>query len=260
MLLVPSVPPAAAASIPFSIVDRHWDAANSLAVAIENRSYGEIAAAARAIDPSSPYAPWVPAAVQLAIEQIDATASGYMRMNMCRELGRFIRQIEEEWPDGHAAMQPVSCGRFICGTYRQERIRAAGSIEAYRREREIEDAERYATLAGDLARAIANDDHRSALDACGEMREYGAIPASCLVQACRARELAVAEAIYEHLESETGVRFQNEPAYLARQACQRVGVAFFDGRAHVVPTRGPQLWHAHPVELVRVHPDAPAGD
>ena len=243
-LIVPRVPPPLPASVVVDDGDAHWEDANALAVAIENRRWGDIAEAVHAIEPSSPYRPWVPAALELAVEQLDGMASAYARMNMCGELAAFVAQVEQEWPAGREAMQPVTCGRYICGMGRRAMMRDA--------------PRRYALLAGDLAEAIASADHRSALEVCGAMNEYGPIPASCLVQACRAGELAVAEVIAEQLDQqlEPGTA-PGDPALLARHACQRVGMALFDGRAYVVPRGDQRPWVAHPAALVRVHPDAP---
>lgn len=224
-VLVPAVAAAIPSPVPMTIGD-DWQAASALASAIENRAWAEIPRAVAAIDEASPYAAWVPAALELAVEQLDATAAGYRRMNMCGELTGFLARVESEWPQGRKAMQPARC---LSGCTR------SAASEA-----------RYAVLAGELARAIAADDHQSALDACGAMRLHGSLPASCLVQACRARELAVAEVVAEDLRA--------EPAdlVLAWRACQHLGVVFYGGHAHAL--RGSSR---HPVELVRVHPDAP---
>ena len=245
-LVVPCVPPPPSSAPAHD--DLHWEDANALAVAIENRRWHDIADATRAISPDSPYAAWVPAATALAIDQLDTTAAAYARMNMCGELASFVARIEQDWPEGSAAMQPITCGRYICGMGRQAMLRDA--------------PRRLALLAGDLASAIASGDHHSALAICGAMNEYGPIPASCLVQACRAHDLATAEVIAEQLADQLDARATlDDPALLARHACQRIGVALFDGRAHLVPHATahpePPSWLAHPADLVRVHPDAP---
>lgn len=243
-LVVPHVPP------PLDVVtdadDRYWDDANALAVAIERRRWREVADAAANVAPESPHAPWVPAALELAVEQLDATAAAYVRMNLCAELATFLDHVEEAWPEGRAAMRPVACGTYVCGMGRRAMLREA--------------PRRYAELAGRLAEAVAIADHHAALAACGAMNAYGAIPASCLVQACRAYELATAEVIAEHLDAQRDPsrrRRTSDSDILARHACQRVGVAIYDGRAHLVTTEGGMRWVAHPVDLVRVHPDAP---
>src|SRR5690349_10387363 len=58
-------------------VDVAWHHANHLAWAIQHRRYDELVATAARIDESSPYARWVPAALGLAVEQLDQTAAAY---------------------------------------------------------------------------------------------------------------------------------------------------------------------------------------
>ena len=75
----------------------------------------------------------------------------------------------------------------------------------------------------------------------------------------RAGELALAEVLFAHLESRRAERmaYVTDGDLAARRACERAGIMFDrDGSAHARPPYIPFL--AQPVELVRVHPDAPA--
>ena len=62
-----------------------------------------------------------------------------------------------------------------------------------------------------------------------------------MAEACRATELAIAELLVPAADGE------------ALRACEEVGVRFVDGAAYAMDRK-------QPVELVRVHPDAPATD
>jgi hypothetical protein len=145
-------------------VDDGWQHANYLAWAIKHRRYGDIDAVAAQIDASSPYARWVPAAIGLAIEQLDATAGAYAQMGRCRELGAFRRRIASEWPAGQAAMRARSCGSFVCGTGKAEMIEALGGVAAYRSVQQVLRAERFTEHVLEIDRAIAAGDHAAALE------------------------------------------------------------------------------------------------
>lgn len=254
----PTVPPPTVASAELIAeavdgFDVDWFHADYLARSIEARRYGAIEAAAAAIHPASRYSPWVPAAVALAIDQLEATATAYARMGMCGELGRLYQELEDAWPQGSAAMRHIYCEtRWVCGT----------AI----RQMQIEKEQGYAGLVDELAAALAAGDHTRALGTCGAMHEYGAIPATCLAEACNAGELALAEVLYSHLVSRRSERIPHvtDGDVAARRACERAGIWFDrDGTAHVRPPGVLHRlvpWHAYraqPVELVRVHPEAP---
>jgi len=225
------------------LVGDSWHHANHLAWVIEHRRYREIEAAAAAVDRSSPYARWVPAALGLAVEQLDVTAAAYARMGMCRELARFLRHVDGAWPQGRAAMKPVSCAALACGTGNAERIEELGGIDTYRRVQQVLRMLRFTALTIEIDRAVASGDHARALASCGAIGRDGPMLSTCLAEACRAGELAIAEVLLPHADAE------------AQRACGRAGVVFVDGLAQVV---GAGLWHANPADLVHVHPDAPA--
>jgi hypothetical protein len=227
-------------SIVVTPIGSHWHHANYLAWAIQHRRYGEIEATAAQIGAGSPYARWVPAALSLAIEQLDATAAAYAQMGRCRELGTFLRRIEREWPSGRAAMRGVSCGSFVCGTGKREMIKELGGIDAYRTAMRLLAAQRYAERTIEIAQAIAFGDHASALASCGAIERDGPMPPVCLAEACRAGELSVAEVLLPFGDAE------------ARAACARAGVTFLGGVAYATGS-----WRTHPADLVHVHPDAP---
>jgi hypothetical protein len=273
--VIPIVPPSSSSSavasaellaesdaVAFDPFDADWFHADKLARLIESRRYGAIEAAAAAISPASRYAAWVPAAVALAIDQVEATADAYARMGMCRELNRMYAQLAEAWPQGSALVKHVYCETgFVCGNAKWEGIRAAGSVEAYRRQLQIEKERQYAELVDELAASLAAGDHTRALGTCGEMHDYGAIPATCLAEACNAGELALSEVLFAHLEARRGERAAHvtDGDVAARRACERAGITFDrDGTAHAMPPFVPwQSFRAQPAELVRVHPDAP---
>ena len=260
-IVIRTIPPPA-----IDRIDDDWQRADRLARVIEARRYEEIQAAADAIAPTSRYAAWVPAALALAVDQLDATAMAYAQMNMCRELGRFYARTEAAWPQGRAAMTRVYCeGRWICGTAKADGIKAAGSIEAYRRQVELDDEQRYAELVDELARALLAGDHRNALFTCGEMHWYGSIPATCLSEACNAGDLALAEVLFSYVEGNRGDRLRRttDPDLAALRTCERAGIEF-DVQGAARPAAQPygepatgRPYHAQPVDLVRVHPDAP---
>jgi len=225
------------------LVGDSWHHANYLAWVIERRRYDEIEAAAAAVDRSSPYARWVPAAVGLAVEQLDVTAAAYARMGRCSELARFVRRIDRAWPQGRAAMQPVPCSSFACDPGTAEMIEELVGIGGYRRVQQVLRVLRFAERASEIERAVASGDHASALASCGAIGRDGPMLPACLAEACRAGELAIAEVLLPHGDAE------------AQRACGHAGVVFIDGFAQVV---GAGLWHANPADLVHVHPDAPA--
>jgi hypothetical protein len=225
-------------------IEDHWLDANRLATVIVERRWGDIEAAAAAIAPDSPYAPWVPAAIGLAVEQLDATAAAYARMNLCNELFEFRSAVRAAWPRGAGAMARQRCGRFICGTAKSEAIKRAGSIAAYRAQKALEDEAYFDDLAAELARE--EHDPAVALTTCAEMAFYGKPPAACIVHACRARELAIAEVLMSNSAAISSIG----PFITARDACEHVGVTFENGMARADVRQ--------PGDLVRVHPDAPA--
>ena len=225
------------------VADDGWQHANYLAWAIRHRRYGDIDAAAAQIDASSPYARWVPAAVGLAIEQLDATAGAYAQMGRCLELGAFQRRIAAEWPAGRAAMQPQSCsGSFVCGTYKHEMIKALGGVAAYRSVQQVLRGERFTERVLEIDHAMASGDFARALVSCGDIGNDGPMPAMCLTVACRAGELTIAEVLLPHGDD------------LARAACADAGITFANGSGIAY---GSGAWRAHPADLVHVHPDAP---
>ncbi len=230
------------------------DAADRLARAIEERRYGEIDAAAAAIRARSPYARWVPAAVGLAIEQMDATNAAYARMNMCDELREFVERIEMAWPLGAASRAPVQCVEAReCGLMRRAAIEAAGGAANWARIREATEQRRRAELDLQLANAIAGGDHEGALAVCAQIRYESRgreMPASCLAEACRAKELAIADVLYKATDRPGHLWRTTDPEWIARDACHRAGVDFVDGRATAFGVHSPS-------SLVRVHPDAP---
>jgi hypothetical protein len=230
----------AATPAPTAGLDGGWLRANYLAWTIEHRRYGEIERAAATIGADSPYAPWVPAAIGLAVEQLDTTAAAYVAMDRCRDLHRFMWRVAREWPAGRAAMQPVSCDiGFMCGNAKREGIRAAGSALAYHQLRTMRRLERYAETAVEITVASAAGDHAGALASCAAIGDDGPMMPLCLAEACRAKELAIVELLAPAADAE------------ALRTCDEAGVWFVDGAAYAANRE-------HPVELVRVHPDAPS--
>ena len=249
---IPVVPPSPSvdvtirtASVVAETLDDYLEA-DRLARAVEERRYRDIDRALAAIDPHSRYAPWVPAALGLAVEQIDATTAAYARMGMCSELQRFVTQLEQDWPSGAAARKRVYCGKWIS----YDAIRNAGGIDAYRRivTENAEPARR--ALEVGLTASVLAEDHATALAQCREMQLVGElarfahddgdwIDPECAAEACRGGELAIAEVL---------LPFANRAAV---EACERAGVNFSGGRAWT--TIGLRTASS----LVRVHPDAP---
>ncbi|MDQ3334795.1 MAG: hypothetical protein M4D80_06530 [Myxococcota bacterium] len=224
------------------VADDGWQHANYLAWAIRHRRYADIEAAAAQIDASSPYARWVPAAIGLAVEQLDATAGAYAQMGRCRELGAFQRRIAGEWPAGRAAMRARPCGSLVCGTGRAEMIKELGGVAAYRSVQQVLRAERFTERVLEIDRAMATGDHASALASCGEIGGDDPMPAMCLTVACRAGELTIAEVLLPHGDD------------FARGACADAGITFANGSDIAY---GNGTWRTHPADLVHVHPDAP---
>lgn len=223
-------------------VDVAWHHANHLAWAIQHRRYDELVATAARIDDASPYARWVPAALGLAVEQLDQTADAYARMGRCRELGQFLHTVERAWPAGRAAMTKHRCeSSFMCGTYKSEMIELLGSAHAFRTMQRLEALQRYSERVLEIDLAVATGDHARALASCGEIGSDGPMLAVCLAEACRAGELSIAEVLLPHADTE------------ARLACATAGVTFSaDGLAYAIGA-----WRTHPADLVHVHPDAP---
>ena len=223
-------------------VDIAWHHANHLAWAIQHRRYDEVAATAARIDATSPYVRWVPAALGLAVEQLDQTADAYARMGRCRDLGRFLHQVERAWPAGRAAMRKVHCeSSFMCGTYKSEMIRLLGSAQAFRTMQKLEALQRYSERVLEIDVAVAAGDHARALASCGAIGNDGPMLGVCVAEACRAGELSVAEVLLPYADTE------------ARLACATAGVTFSaDGLAYAIGG-----WRTHPADLVHVHPDAP---
>jgi hypothetical protein len=224
------------------VADDGWQHANYLAWAIRHRRYGDIEAAAAQIEASSPYARWVPAAIGLAIEQLDATAAAYAQMGRCHELGAFQRRVAAEWPAGRAAMQRQTCGGFVCGTGKVERMKELGGVAAYRSVMQVLRGERFNERVLEIDRAMAEGDYASALVRCGDIESDVAVPAMCLTVACRAGALTVAEVL---------LPFGDD---FARAACADVGITFSNGSGIAY---GSGAWRTHPADLVHVHPDAP---
>lgn len=191
-------------------IDEAWLRANHLAWTIEHRRYDEIERAAATIGADSPYAAWVPAAIGLAVEQLDATAAAYVAMERCGELRRFQHHIDEVWPAGRAAMKRVACNIGL---------RCANGNRLV-----------------EIAKATAIGDHAGVLARCAAID--GSAPA-CLVAACRAKELGIAELLAETTSDAAAIH-----------ACDEAGVRFVDGHARATD-------RLQPVDLVRVHPAAP---
>jgi hypothetical protein len=216
-LSLSSSPPTSRDVIAF---DMHWSAANHLANVIAQRRYAEIDESIAEMDPwSSPYARWVPAAVDLAVEQINATQNAYARMDMCREMHRFRLAIQQAWPTGAAHMATVDC-EVPSGTARSE-AGAAGGIENDREQQRADELLHDLDVAAAIAKATLDDDASAMIDACA-MIENKPFPQECLQAACRLHEPVLASVIRERAELDAG----------------ECGL--------------------QPVDLVRVHPDAPA--
>lgn len=223
-------------------IDEDWQHASYLAWTIKHRRWGDIEAAAAQIDERSPYARWVPTALALAVEQLDTTARAYAKMGRCRELGAFQERVGDAWPAGRAAMHAQSCGVLVCKRHRRELYKTLGGIAAYRSVQQVLAGERYMERILEIEHAVRTGDHAAALASCAAIGEDGQVPAPCLMVACRAGELAIAEVLLPH--GDDG----------ARAACADAGITFASDSGIAYASGA---WRTHPADLVHVHPDAP---